>query len=230
MWKPSWLRDYATNWKVAGSIPDEVIGFFNWPNISSHTMALGSTQPLTEMSTTNLPGGKGSQRMGLTTSLPSICRLFRKFGSLDVSQPYGPSWPVTGIALPYLLQTKLFGPWWWLWGPLHALTFHLWVILKHPWLIPSYNAIKKTGIVLAWCEFLFLLLIHETLWDKLCVNLHGGFDESSPYWCLIHPTSFWESIHDLMPPFHGHLRLCLHFERLKDAHLLDHSEDHHAHL
>jgi hypothetical protein len=30
--------------------PDEVIGFFNWPNPSIHTMALGSTQPLTNMS------------------------------------------------------------------------------------------------------------------------------------------------------------------------------------
>jgi hypothetical protein len=36
--------------KVAGSIPDEVTGFFNWPNPSSRTMVLGSTQPLTEMS------------------------------------------------------------------------------------------------------------------------------------------------------------------------------------
>jgi hypothetical protein len=31
--------------------------FFNLPNPSSRTMALGSTQPLTEMSTRNLPGG-----------------------------------------------------------------------------------------------------------------------------------------------------------------------------
>jgi hypothetical protein len=41
------------------SIPDEVIGFFNLPNPSSRTMALGLTQPLTEMSTRNLPGSKG---------------------------------------------------------------------------------------------------------------------------------------------------------------------------
>jgi hypothetical protein len=33
--------------------------FFNWPNPSSRTMALGWTLPLTEMSTRNLPGGKG---------------------------------------------------------------------------------------------------------------------------------------------------------------------------
>jgi hypothetical protein len=41
----------------ADLIPDEVIGIFSQPNPSSHTMALGSTQPLTEMSTRNLPGG-----------------------------------------------------------------------------------------------------------------------------------------------------------------------------
>jgi hypothetical protein len=39
-------------------IPDEVY-FFSWPNPSSCTMALGSTQPLTEMSTRNIPGGDG---------------------------------------------------------------------------------------------------------------------------------------------------------------------------
>jgi hypothetical protein len=38
-------------------LPDEV-DFFNLPNPSSRTMALGSTQPLTEMTTSNLPGGK----------------------------------------------------------------------------------------------------------------------------------------------------------------------------
>jgi hypothetical protein len=47
------------SWKDAGSIPDEVTEFFNWPNPSSRTMALGSTQPLTEMSTRDLTGGKG---------------------------------------------------------------------------------------------------------------------------------------------------------------------------
>jgi hypothetical protein len=55
----SWLRRYATNRKVAGSFPDEVIGFFNLPNPSSRTMAMVSTQLLTEMSTRILSGGKG---------------------------------------------------------------------------------------------------------------------------------------------------------------------------
>jgi hypothetical protein len=49
----NWLRYYATSRKVAGSNPDEV-DFFNLPNPSSLTMALGSTQSLTEMSTSNI--------------------------------------------------------------------------------------------------------------------------------------------------------------------------------
>jgi hypothetical protein len=54
----SWLRHNATSRKVAGSSSYEVF-FSIWPNPSSLTMTLGSTQSLTEMSTSNLPGGKG---------------------------------------------------------------------------------------------------------------------------------------------------------------------------
>jgi hypothetical protein len=44
-------RHYATNRQVAGSIPDGVIGIFQRHNPTGRTMSLGSTQPLTEMST-----------------------------------------------------------------------------------------------------------------------------------------------------------------------------------
>jgi hypothetical protein len=53
----SWLRHNATSRKVASSSPDEVDFFFNLPNPSRRTMVLGSTQPLTEISTRNIPGG-----------------------------------------------------------------------------------------------------------------------------------------------------------------------------
>jgi hypothetical protein len=36
-----WLRYCATNRKVAGSIPDGVIGIFHWHNPSDRTMAPG---------------------------------------------------------------------------------------------------------------------------------------------------------------------------------------------
>jgi hypothetical protein len=55
----NWLRHYAASRKVSDSISDEIIVFLNWPNPASRTVALGSTQPPTEMSTRNLPGGKG---------------------------------------------------------------------------------------------------------------------------------------------------------------------------
>jgi hypothetical protein len=57
---------------VASSIPDKVTGFFNSLNPSSRTTALGSTQPLTEMSTRNHPGGKGRPARG-AENLTTIC-------------------------------------------------------------------------------------------------------------------------------------------------------------
>jgi hypothetical protein len=43
--------------KVTGSIPDGIIRIFHWHNPFGRTMALGLTQPLTEMSTRNISWG-----------------------------------------------------------------------------------------------------------------------------------------------------------------------------
>jgi hypothetical protein len=60
-----YLNDVVCTWWVtllqAGRSPVRIpirLIFFSLPNPSSRTMALGSTRPLTEMSTRNLPGGK----------------------------------------------------------------------------------------------------------------------------------------------------------------------------
>jgi hypothetical protein len=54
---PSWFRHCATNWKAEGSIPNDVNGIFHWHNPCGRIMALGSTQPLTEMSARNISWG-----------------------------------------------------------------------------------------------------------------------------------------------------------------------------
>jgi hypothetical protein len=68
----SWLRHCATGRNVAGSIPDEIIGFLSWPDPSSRTMSLGSTQHLTEMTARNLPRPKG-QPARKADNLTAIC-------------------------------------------------------------------------------------------------------------------------------------------------------------
>jgi hypothetical protein len=67
------LRHYVMSQKVSVLFPIEVIGFFNWPNLSSRTMPLESTQLLTEMSIGNLPGGKGRQPKRKADNLTTIC-------------------------------------------------------------------------------------------------------------------------------------------------------------
>ena len=55
---PTYSFSYcATNRKVAGSIPDDVIGIFRWHNPSVRTMTLATTQSLTEMSTRRISWG-----------------------------------------------------------------------------------------------------------------------------------------------------------------------------
>jgi hypothetical protein len=50
----------------------EVFEIFHYPHPSGHTMAMESTQPLTEMSARDFFGGEGGRCVGLKT-LPPLC-------------------------------------------------------------------------------------------------------------------------------------------------------------
>jgi hypothetical protein len=54
--------------------PMRLLDFFNLPNLSSRIMAQGSTQPLTEMSTRKIPGGK-RRPARKADNLTATCRL-----------------------------------------------------------------------------------------------------------------------------------------------------------
>jgi len=90
-WWRSWLKYCPTSLKVAVSIPDGVFEIFHLHNPSCRTVVLGSTQPLTEMSTRNISlgvktaGAKGStypdcfeicepQPSGTLRACPDLCR------------------------------------------------------------------------------------------------------------------------------------------------------------
>jgi len=65
----SWLTHCATSRKVAGSIPDGVIGIFHW----RRTMALGLTQPLTDVSTSIISWGvKAASAQGWRSYHPHV--------------------------------------------------------------------------------------------------------------------------------------------------------------
>jgi hypothetical protein len=105
-----WLRYCATNRKVAGSIPEGVIGIFHWNNPPDRIMALESTQPLTEMSTRSISCGvKVAGAYGWQPyhhPEPLSCNL----GTLTSWNPLGHCRSVTGLLYPFSAVKVFYSP------------------------------------------------------------------------------------------------------------------------
>ena len=90
-----WLKHCATSQKVAGLIPDGVIGIFYWYNPSSCTMALGLTQPLTEMNTRNIYWGYRQPVCRADNLTTFMCQMSWNLGAPTSWNPQ--SRPVMGL-------------------------------------------------------------------------------------------------------------------------------------
>jgi hypothetical protein len=95
--------DCATSRKVAGSVPDIVIGVSHWRNPSCRSVTLGSTQPLTGMSKGI---GKCGRCVGLTTWQHSCADY------LEILEPQQPgnlrACPGFDLSLPFTLIIYFF--------------------------------------------------------------------------------------------------------------------------
>jgi len=87
LWSKSQMYVFcATNRKVAGSIPDGVIGIFHWHKILPIAL---------------WPWGKGGRCVRLTT-LPPSCAIVMKSGNLKFLEPSGPLQACNGTTLRLL--------------------------------------------------------------------------------------------------------------------------------
>jgi len=105
-WWRIWLRQFAASRKGAGSIPDGVIWIFHWHNPSGRTVALGSTQSLTGMNSSNFLGRWPVFKADNLTTF--MCRLSWNLGASNSWQTQCLSRPVMGLLYLYTLSNSFF--------------------------------------------------------------------------------------------------------------------------
>ena len=140
-----WLRCYATNQEVAGSIPDGVIWIFHWHNPCDRTVALGLTQPLTEMSTRSISWGLRWPVLRADNLNHHHVQLSCNLGTLTFWNPLGHSGPLTKLVylfLPFTVSeigvTQLF--------------LSIWSLLNYvKWRIHVIKLVIQTGFSNIYC-------------------------------------------------------------------------------
>ena len=135
-------------------------------------MVLGSTQPLTEMSTRCISWGKADRCVRLTT-LPPSCAVVMKSGNLNFLEPSGPLQVCNGTALPLPL-TRMHVIW-------RQKLLHCYKIRRfwgQEWLIFYKNArfcvnkdLSVTKMHVIWCQkgLVSYKNIHYILWIRTCL-------------------------------------------------------------
>jgi len=93
----SWFRRCVTSRKVAGSIPDGVNGIFHSYKPFVRNMALGLTQPLTEISTRNISWGLRCPMPRADNLTTFMCQLSWNLEALTFRNLMGLSGHVMGL-------------------------------------------------------------------------------------------------------------------------------------
>jgi hypothetical protein len=99
---PRYHSGYGTALEIGRSLVQSQMAsleFFIDINPSDRNMALGSTQPLTEMSTGTISWGKCGRSIRLTT-LPPSCAVVTKSGKINFLEHSGPPQACNGTASP----------------------------------------------------------------------------------------------------------------------------------
>ena len=96
------LRHCASSRKVTGSIPDCITKIFHWHKTFDSTMAVGLTQRVTEMNTTNISCVVKAAGVWGWRSYPFMCPLSLNLGASTSWKPQGLSRALVGLFYLYI--------------------------------------------------------------------------------------------------------------------------------
>ena len=172
-----WLKCYATNRKVAGSIPAGVTGIFHWHKILPIALWPWGQLSFYQMWVPGIfPGGKGGRCVRLTT-LPPSCAVVMKSVNLNFLEPSGPL---------QACNWNCFTIWWPTFATLTAVSFYClhnvstlhksWkapCVMSVLWTLSQLPARPQLAIFFIFIFYFFLLsMLHYLCNITCCCYLH----------------------------------------------------------